>query len=130
MRANQEIILNIRNHDLMAIFIQWTFQCPIIKTPHIVCGNTENAKHGTFSCPFCRSVVTGEATSWAPSPPLASPSWRRQRPRSWQPSLVKFFGIKKNIYIFDRWSLFFSKSLPNWRHFVLGVWLKSCAPLQ
>lgn len=41
-----------------------------------------------------RSVVTGEVASWDPSPQPASTSWRRQRPRSWPPSLVKLFGIK------------------------------------
>uniref|UniRef100_A0A8C6LA19 60S ribosomal protein L7a n=1 Tax=Nothobranchius furzeri TaxID=105023 RepID=A0A8C6LA19_NOTFU len=43
---------------------------------------------------FFRSVVTGEVASWAPNPQPASLSWRKQRPRSWQPSLVKMFGIK------------------------------------
>lgn len=32
--------------------------------------------------------------SWAPNPQPALPSWRRQRPRNWPPSLVKLFGIK------------------------------------
>uniref|UniRef100_A0AAZ1XZ37 60S ribosomal protein L7a n=1 Tax=Oreochromis aureus TaxID=47969 RepID=A0AAZ1XZ37_OREAU len=41
-----------------------------------------------------RSVVTGEVTSWVPNPQPASLSWRRQRPRNLQPSLVKLFGIK------------------------------------
>uniref|UniRef100_A0A8D1AK55 60S ribosomal protein L7a n=1 Tax=Sus scrofa TaxID=9823 RepID=A0A8D1AK55_PIG len=36
-----------------------------------------------------RSGVTGEATSWVPSRWLASPSWRRRRPKSWPPSWAK-----------------------------------------
>ena len=33
-----------------------------------------------------RSVVTGEAASWGRSQWLASPSWKRRRPKSWPPS--------------------------------------------
>ena len=33
-----------------------------------------------------RSVVTGEAASWGRGQWLASPSWKRRRPKSWPPS--------------------------------------------
>lgn len=60
--------------------------------------NNLRKKLHNFNCftnSLPRSAVTGEAASWVPNPQLASTSWRRQRPRNWQPSLVKMFGIKK-----------------------------------
>lgn len=42
-----------------------------------------------------RSVVTGVVASWVPNPQLVSTSLRRQKPRNWQLSLDKLFGIKK-----------------------------------
>lgn len=68
---------------------------------------SKNKIHG-FNCFFLsspRSVVTGEAISWVPNPQLASTSWRRQRPRNWQPSLVKLFGIK--MYVLTEHALSF-----------------------
>lgn len=59
--------------------------------------NNLRKKLHNFNCftnSLPRSAVTGEAASWVPNPQLASTSWRRQRPRNWQPSLVKMFGIK------------------------------------
>ena len=45
------------------------------------------------------SVITGEAMSWGPSQWLASPSWKRLRPKNWPPSwaectVVSFLYIK------------------------------------
>ena len=45
------------------------------------------------------SVITGEAMSWGRSQWLASPSWKRQRPKNWPPSwaeciLLSFLYIK------------------------------------
>lgn len=44
---------------------------------------------------FSRSVVTGVVASLVPNPQLVSTSLKRQKPRNWQLSLDKLFGIKK-----------------------------------
>lgn len=58
-----------------------------------------------------RSVVTGEAVSWAPNPQLASTRWRRQKPRNWLPNLVKLFGIKMYVLMFELEVSLFQRSI-------------------
>lgn len=44
------------------------------------------------TCLFNRSAVTGEATSWVPSPQHALPRSRRLKPRNWPPSWAELLA--------------------------------------